>query len=524
MVVAGANDGMLHIFDGGVWDRDRGATDETYNEIHDLGTGIELAAWIPQAVMDKMYYITAGGSLTHQEPQYLVDGPTAKGDVRIDADGDGDKEWRTIILSTMRRGGRGVLALDVTQPDPTDGDPDYTPTVSQFAGCRVGTTNGCDGFEWPRPMWEFSDQTDADSNCPGGLSGDDCAPYWDLGWTWSKPAIARIATYNGSVPAEPDDTYVAFFGGGWDETETDATGRHFYGIDIETGAVVVKEVIGVDLPGGVTALDSDIDGFHDRIYFADTNGGIWRLAYGSPTDSGQTGPAAGTLTKIYDFSADFVDRQEFFMRPVPVPVLFDGNGYTWALGIGSGDRANLDREDSGIDHFYFVIDGGDGVTRDASVLTAVSFADLDGNFTCPSTTLDPPNGKYGWYLSLRDTEKVMFDCTVIDGYVLFPTFDPSTDTATHNVPDQCDGSGGGDGDPIELDVVCRASGIGRTYKLWYECGLGDYSEHNDIITGSEDYSIGGDTFVTFTGSVDGPGQTETFPLVREHSVTNWRQE
>jgi hypothetical protein len=118
----------------------------------------------------------------------------------------------------------------------------------------------------------------------------------------------------------------------------------------------------------------------------------------------------------------------------------------------------------------------------------------------------------------------MFDATVIDGYVLFPTFDPSTATASHNVPDQCPGSGGGSGDPIELDVVCRASGIGRTYKLWFECGLGDYSEHNDIITGSEDYTIGGDTYVSFTGSVDSPGPTEEFPLLREHSVTNWRQE
>ncbi len=520
LVVAGANDGMLHIFDGGFWDRDRGASDETYNEIHDLGTGIELAAWVPQAVMHRLYYITAGGDLEHSEPEYLVDGLIAKGDVRIDADGDGDREWRTMVIATMRRGGRGMVALDLTQPDPTDENDDYKPTVSDYAGCRVGTTSGCGGFEWPRLMWEFSDENDADTNCPGGLSGDDCAPYWDLGWTWSKPAIARIAKYGAT---ETDDEFIAFFGGGWDKTETDATGRHFYGVDVATGNVVVKEVIGVDLPGGVTALDSDVDGFHDRIYFADTNGGLWRLQYRSPDDPLQTGATAGTLTKIFDFSGNFTDRQEFFTRPVPVPVIFDGTGYTWALAFGSGDRANLKRTDSGIDHFYFVIDGGDTTTRNASLLTPISYADLDGSFTCPSTTLDPSQNKYGWYLTLRDTEKVMFDATVIDGYVLFPTFDPSTATASHNVPDQCPGSGAGVETP-NVSVVCRASGVGRTYKLWFECGLGDYSEHNDVITGSEDYTIGGDTYVTFTGSVDSPGATEEFPLLREHSVTNWRQE
>ena len=195
--------------------------------------------------------------------------------------------------------------------------------VSDFAGCRVGSTSGCEG-EWPKVLWEFKDESDANTNCPGGLSGDDCAPWWDLGWTWSKPAIARIAKYNASDPQDPDEVFVAFFGGGWDETETDSTGLHFYGIDLATGAVLVKENIGVDLPGGVTALDSDVDGFHDRIYFADSNGRIYRYQYYSPTNVLQTGATSYTDTVLFDFRSDFTDRQEFFTRPVPVPVTFDG--------------------------------------------------------------------------------------------------------------------------------------------------------------------------------------------------------
>ncbi len=511
IVLAGANDGMLHAFDGGFWDRDRAGTTEDYHEIHDLGTGTELFAWVPQAVMNNLFNITAGGSLVHTTGLDMVDGPIVKGDAFIDFDGDSNPEWRTVALTSMRRGGRGILALDITQPDPIGAEPDYVPAVSVFPGCADGTDPNCSG-EYPRVMWEFSDTADADAN---GIE--------DLGWTWSKPAIARIAVYNSSTPGLPDDVFVAFFGGGWDKNEADSTGQFFYAVDLETGAQIFKTNMSVDLPGGITALDSDVDGFHDRIYFADSNGGVWRLQYPSPTSASATGAAAGTLTQIFDFSSDFPDRQEFFTRPIPVPTLFDGSSYAWGLALGSGDRANLDRDDSGIDHFYFLLDVGDtpASPRGVSDLVEVPYTALDGSFDCAGSALDPTNSKYGWYLSLRDTEKTVNDAIVINGYVFFPTFDPSTETAT-SPPNECEGSGG-DETPVELSVVCRASGIGRTYKLWYECGLGEVTEHNDIITGGVPNPVDNSVEDSDTDPTK-KDNTEETGLSREHTMTNWRQE
>ena len=115
--------------------------------------------------------------------------------------------------------------------------------------------------------------------------------------------------------------------------------------DIETGATEVKELIGVSVPGSPTILDSDSDGFHDRIYFGDSDGSLWRISYPEPDDPASTGVNAATLTRIYDFRGDFADRQKFFMRPVIVPAGFDGQSFTWALAIGTGDRANLQRDD-----------------------------------------------------------------------------------------------------------------------------------------------------------------------------------
>ena len=69
-----------------------------------------------------------------------------------------------------------------------------------------------------------------------------------------------------------------------------------------------------------------------------------------------------------------------------------------------------------------------------------------GDFDCTAedSPLDPSVGNFGWYLSLRPNEKVMYDATVINGHVLFPTFDPTpNEIADHNVPDECVPSGGG---------------------------------------------------------------------------------
>jgi Tfp pilus tip-associated adhesin PilY1 len=534
VVVAGANDGMLHVFDGGVWNRDRAnegnLASDPYDQIHDLGTGTELFAWVPQAVMGSLYHMTSGGDLVHVEQQYMVDGPIAKSDAFIDHDGDGNREWRTVVLASMRRGGRGILALDLTQPDPIGAAPDYIPGNSKFAGCREAGVSGCSG-EYPKLLWEFTDTADANGN-----------GQWDLGWTWSTPAIARIAVYNPSDPQQPDDVFVAFFGGGWDRDELDRTGTYFYGVDVATGAVLLKTNMSVDLPGGVSALDSNENGFHDRLYFADSDGGVWRVQYPNPTDPDATGADAGeaaagkpgVMTRIFDFRTAFpgvADRQEFFTRPVPVPVLFDGGEYTWAVALGSGDRANLGRADSGIDHFYLLVDRGDSTTRgianllpvDMSALenleTLTSQEDLDNAFECPDDAVVDHDG---WYLSLRDTEKVTFDATVLGGLVYFPTFDPSTATAT-SPPNACSTAEDPE-TPLDLPVVCRASGIGRAYKLSLICGQGGYTEFNDIATSQAAVDVDGEAEV-WTGLSGGqPPFPDPSPLDRSYTVTNWRQE
>ena len=96
MVYVGANDGMLHGFD---------AT-----------TGEELFAYVPGRLLGKVSELT--------EPDYeagtFVDGRMSVVDA-YDAfpacGGNGAECWRTILVGSLRGGGQGIYALDITDPE-----------------------------------------------------------------------------------------------------------------------------------------------------------------------------------------------------------------------------------------------------------------------------------------------------------------------------------------------------------------------------------------------------------------------
>lgn len=90
MVAVGANDGMLHVFDGS------------------LGTsgGNELFAYVPRGVLSNLYRLTQQ-DYSHK---YYVDGPAASSDVYYDG------AWHTLLVGTTGAGGNSVFALNVTNP------------------------------------------------------------------------------------------------------------------------------------------------------------------------------------------------------------------------------------------------------------------------------------------------------------------------------------------------------------------------------------------------------------------------
>jgi type IV pilus assembly protein PilY1 len=88
VVLAAANDGMLHAFD--------------------RVTGDELWAYIPSFVMPNLYKLADRAYANNHS--YFVDGSPQMGDIFVDG------AWKTIVVGGLNAGGRGYYALDVTNP------------------------------------------------------------------------------------------------------------------------------------------------------------------------------------------------------------------------------------------------------------------------------------------------------------------------------------------------------------------------------------------------------------------------
>jgi type IV pilus assembly protein PilY1 len=88
IIMAAANDGMLHAFD--------------------RTTGVERWAYVPSFVMGNLYKLadTNYGS----NHSYFVDGSPQMGDIYVGG------AWKTIVVGGLNAGGRGYYALDVTNP------------------------------------------------------------------------------------------------------------------------------------------------------------------------------------------------------------------------------------------------------------------------------------------------------------------------------------------------------------------------------------------------------------------------
>ncbi|MFA7605487.1 MAG: PilC/PilY family type IV pilus protein [Rhodocyclaceae bacterium] len=88
VLYVGSNDGMLHGFNA--------------------ETGVETFAFVPASVITETL---RGYSHPDYEHRYFVDGELTVAEAYL------NNQWRTVLVASLGRGGRGVFALDVTDPD-----------------------------------------------------------------------------------------------------------------------------------------------------------------------------------------------------------------------------------------------------------------------------------------------------------------------------------------------------------------------------------------------------------------------
>ncbi|MCH2089510.1 MAG: pilin biogenesis protein [Pseudoalteromonas sp.] len=349
-----------------------------------------------------------------------------------DKNGDGvvnssDRVW---AFFGLRRGGNEYYALDITNPNQ------------------------------PKLLWK--------EPLKGGV-GD----FKELAQSWSKPEVAYI-NLNGFK-----DRPVLIFGAGYDTNKDnvlrsdDNKGRGIYIVDAETGEKVwgltpdENDFTGEhSIASDISLLDSDYDGYIDRLYATDTGGNIWRIDM--PSDNPKDSEQPWTHFKLASLGSQLASNdRRFFYKPTVARTVFskvsktivNGKSETTridfpydAILVGSGNRAKP--TSTLANDQLFMIRDSNTVTKSfkgndvPDVIFQSNLMNVDSDpFGSALKDIDAfvdlevELGKFkGWYYNLSSAgEKSLAASTVIGGVAYYTSFSPASDDSTEN---QCSLSAG----------------------------------------------------------------------------------
>jgi Tfp pilus tip-associated adhesin PilY1 len=307
------------------------------------------------------------------------------GSIGLYQNADNSKVW---IFPAMRRGGRMLYGLDVTNPD--------RPAFKWKAGCPNLTD---------------------DVGCTAGMSG--------VGQTWSTPNVAYLKGYSTTTP-------VLVVGGGYDGCEDADTaspacgsgkGGFVYVLDANTGTVLRSFPTDRAVAADVALVDVDNDGYPDYAYAADTGGGIYRVDFvGSYAARTPLAADAWTSRKVAYTTGG--GRKFLFS-----PALLASQGKVY-VALGSGDREHPLQSQypyaNVTNRFYVYLD-------DLAAATGTPATNMDAmtNYTtntdCAAAKVLPNSGTKGWYMDLNQNgqgEQVVTSALIASGMITFSTNRP----------------------------------------------------------------------------------------------------
>jgi type IV pilus assembly protein PilY1 len=460
----GANDGWFHGFDAGGFD---GAG----NFEHDLGGtgGQEAFGYVPRFLLDKLKELPRASGT--QKPIY-ADGSPSVADAWFPASAlDTSKElneWTTVLVTGMRNGGDGYLALDVTEPNATTGP--HGP--------------------YPKYLWEFQD------------------PNQPLGSSWSVPVLTRVklraaggfGDHCGANDGDGDcrEQWVAIFAGGYrtsgdpiqptfiadpNQAQWEEHSKAIFVVELDTGNVLARlardpnhpqlSKMTFALPSAPAVIDYNFDGFADVVYVGDLGGQLWKW------DLSPVGVKSGGLVSNWKSGVLFrapvanvagVSRYRSFFFP-PAAALLKGK---LMLAFGSGERTDLDHETdsvAGVDdrnRFYVVQDPTplDPNGTGASIPTA-AYTESDLTEITDSLSGDTDQSDLGFFIKAQAHEKYITNTVVFAGLVITASYAPDP-----NAP------------------LCEASGNAFLHVFGLGTGIGSLDSSSTTALGARRLRIG----------------------------------
>ncbi|MCS4509840.1 pilus assembly protein [Xylophilus ampelinus] len=295
-VFVGANDGMLHAFNATVNQPD---------------SGKELFAYIPSWMGPKLAALTS--KTYNANHQSYVDGSSVVAEAQVGSAGAAS-DFKTILVGSTGAGGRGVFALDVTNP-------------SAFSTANV--------------MWEFTGLNDP-----------------DMGYVVGKPQILKLQT--NAIASTPVYKYFAAVASGVNNSLADgtnlanATGAPaLFLLDISkpvgTAWALNSNYFKISLPipsstqwtttaPGLLNFSPVLDRFGavSSIFMGDLLGNLWKLNF---KKLNLQGSSDWTMSKL----SAYVKNAASVNTPIPLFIATDASGLTQPITVaprlfsGEGD-------------------------------------------------------------------------------------------------------------------------------------------------------------------------------------------
>lgn len=384
-VFYGANDGWLRAVKGG--------TDESAGS----DSGEEKWAFVApehweefDTLRDNAVMKDAFGNADQSLKPFFIDGVIGSYVQYTNGVVDSTKDKQAIIYATMRRGGKFIYALDVSNPEV----PKFLWTVKK----------GDPGFE-------------------------------ELGQTWSAPTIGKVK-FDGA------EKTVLVFGLGYDPEANDTVrsqagnalatdeGRGIIMVDAFDGSLVwkvsnagsntdtnlnvaaIKYAVAADL----SVIDRDKNGFIDRIYFGDTGGQLWRI------DVQYDDRKKWAATKLFELTGG----QKFLSAP-DAAASTDQNDPFDAVVIVSGDRENP--FEKSIPNYIIVLKDYDQKVGNSGASTK-SLSELFNATLTTDFKSDAVRAANGYYIELMAAgEKGISKPSIVNSIVFLNTFEPPSITS-----------------------------------------------------------------------------------------------
>jgi Tfp pilus tip-associated adhesin PilY1 len=372
-VFYGANDGSLHALNA--------------------DTGVERWAFVAPEFFPRLARLKNNFPLVAYPnlPDGIIPAPTKKdyffdGSTGVFQNADSSQVW---IFPTMRRGGRMIYGLDVSNAD--------NPVFKWKAGCP-----------------NLNDNT----GCTAGMES--------MGQSWSMPNVAFIKGYATNKP-------VVVVGGGYDKCEdidsktpncSSTTGGAIFILDANDGTLIRSFPTERAVAADVALVDVDNDGMPDYAYAADTGGNLYRVDFvtGTATPRASALPSAWTKRMVARTSGG---GRKFLFTPALLPA----QGYVY-VAIGTGDREHPLYENypfANVLNRFYVYKDDLSAALGSPVRDLDALEDYSSTNGCATPPVLPGSSLGGWFMNLNANgqgEQVVTSSLIAGGMVAFSTNRP----------------------------------------------------------------------------------------------------